>query len=101
MGISTQEWEYFIGDWRQHKGYCGLTEQKDLVHNLWWCLSAELKRAATDDGVDNDEYNTKVKFLVRLKEIAVKGQNTIVGCVQFLSMGQERNENIHSFVSRL
>ena len=39
--------------------------------------------------------------MARLKEIAVKGQNTIVGQVQFLSMGQERNENIHIFLSRL
>ena len=52
MCILTQEWEYFIGDWKQHNGYCSLTEQKDLVYNLWWCLSAELKRAATDDGMD-------------------------------------------------
>ena len=51
--------------------------------------------------MDNEEYNTKGKFLMRLKEIAVKGQNNIVGRVQFLRMGQERNENIHSFVSRL
>ena len=31
MGTLTQEWEYFIGDWKWHKGYCGLMEQKDLV----------------------------------------------------------------------
>ena len=46
---------------------------------LWWCLSADLKRAATDDGMDKPEYNTEALFLVRLKEIAVKGQNAIVG----------------------
>ena len=39
--------------------------------------------------------------MARLKEIAVKGQNTIVGHVQFLSLGQERNESIHLYVSRL
>ena len=43
MGISCQEWEYFLGDWKLHKGYCGLREQNDLVYNLWWCLSADLK----------------------------------------------------------
>ena len=42
-------------------------EQKDLVYNLWWCLIVELKRAATDDGMDQEEYNTEVKFLARLK----------------------------------
>ena len=51
--------------------------------------------------MDGEEFNTKVKFLTRLKEIAVKSQNTIVGWVHFLSMGQERNENVHNFVSRL
>ena len=71
------------------------------MNNLWWCLGSELKRAATDDGMDNEEFNTKEKFLARLKEIAVKSQNTIVGRVHFLNMGQERNENIHTFVSRL
>ena len=39
MGISVQEWEYFLGDWRQHMSYCGLVEQKDLVYNLWQCLN--------------------------------------------------------------
>ena len=39
----------------------------------------ELKRAATDDIMEHEEYNTEEKFLARLKEIAVKGQNTIVG----------------------
>ena len=43
MGILSQEWEYFLGDWRWHKGYCSLVEQNDLVYNLWWCLSADLK----------------------------------------------------------
>ena len=33
MGISSQEWEYFFGDWKWHKGYCGPTEQKHLVYN--------------------------------------------------------------------
>ena len=101
MGITSQDWEYFLGDWRWHKEYCGLTDQKDLVYNLWWCLSAELKRAVTNDGMESVDYNTEALFLARLKEIAVKGQNTIIGRVHFLSLGQERNENVHSFVSRL
>ena len=36
MGILNQEWEYFLGDWKWHIGYCGLVEQKDLIYNLWW-----------------------------------------------------------------
>ena len=51
--------------------------------------------------MDKPEFNTEVTFLARLKEIAVKGQNTIVGHVNFLNLGQERNESIHSYVSRL
>ena len=51
--------------------------------------------------MDKEDYNTEKLFMVRLKEIAVKGPNTIVVQVQFLSIGQERNENINSFVSRL
>ena len=43
MGILNQEWEYFMGDWRRHVDYCGLTDQRDLIHNLWVCLSPELK----------------------------------------------------------
>ena len=76
-------------------------EERDLVYNLWWCLSLELKRAATNDGMDDKEYNSEAKVLTRLKQIAVKSQNTLVSQVQFLSISQDRNENIHSFVTRL
>ena len=64
-------------------GYCGLVEQIDLVYNLWWCMSGDFKRAATDDGMDKPEYNTKVLFLARLNEMTIKGQNIIVGHVNF------------------
>ena len=60
-----------------------------------------MKRAATDDRMNGQEFNSEALFLARLKEIAVKGQSTIVDRVQFLNLGQERNESIHSFVSRL
>ena len=35
MGILSQEWEYFLGDWKWHKRYCGLRKQNDFVYNLW------------------------------------------------------------------
>ena len=61
----------------------------------------EIKRAAIDGRMDDEEYNSETKFLARLKQIAFKSQNTLVSQVQFLSIGQDTNENIHSIVTRL
>ena len=63
MGISNQEWEYFLGKWDRHKNYCGLEADRDLVYNLWQCMSIELERAATDDGMNKPEFNTEKLFL--------------------------------------
>ena len=38
-GISNQEWEHFRGNWRLHTKYWGLVQEKELVYNLWQCLS--------------------------------------------------------------
>ena len=34
IGISNQEWVYFLGDWKRHVEYCGMVQEKDLKHNL-------------------------------------------------------------------
>ena len=44
---------------------------------------------------------TEALFLERIKKLAVKGQNTLVRQVQFLSLGQDRNDSINSYMSRL
>ena len=38
-GPSNQEWEHFRGSWRRHTKYWGLVQEKELVYNLWQCLS--------------------------------------------------------------
>ena len=58
MDITDQDWKYFEGKWNRYKAYCNLTLDRDLIHNLWECLSDPLMRAATDDGLDNRTINT-------------------------------------------
>ena len=99
--ITNQEWSYFEGKWGRHKSYCKLTQERDKVHNLWECLSDELIRAATYDRFEDGSVVTDTVFLDRIKKLAVKNQNTLMGQVQFLNLGQDRGKTINSYVSRL
>ena len=47
MDITDQDWKYFEGRWARYKSYCRLTEERDLIHNMWECLSEPLMKAAT------------------------------------------------------
>ena len=77
--ITNQDWGYFEGKWRRYKEYCNLVQEKDLVHNLWECLSDELIRAARDDRFEDGSVETEAVFLERVKKLAVKNQYTLVG----------------------
>ena len=57
-------------------------------------------RAATDDGLDAG-ITTEVEFLEGIRKLAVKAQNSLVARVKFLSTGQDRDEKVNNYVSRL
>ena len=99
--ITNQEWIYLKGKWGRYKNYCNLIQERVKVHNLWECLSDELIRAAMDDGFEDGSVVIEAVFLDHIKKLTVKTQNTLVGQVQFLNLGQDRGEEINSYVLRL
>ena len=70
-----------------------------LLDQLWDCMDDSLERADNNDGADTCA--SKDDFMKRIKALAVMGQNIHANRVQFLQMGQERDEPIALFLSRL
>ena len=69
------------------------------MDQLWACMDVALEKSANNDGADKE--NTELGLMARIKRLTVKGQNVLVNQVVFLKMGQDRDEPISSFVSRL
>lgn len=92
------EWEIFTKRWTRYK--LGTSLDEDQIRNqLWGCLSNQLDKAAIEHGVDDT--TTEQAFLDRIKRLAVRRQNTLVNQVTFLSLGQDRDEPVSSFLARL
>ena len=90
--------QLFNKRWDRYKRGTKLVDN-DVLDQLWACMSDSLERAAHNDGADTEE--TEVSLMARIKKLAVKQTNVLVNQVKFLSMGQDRDEPVSSFVARL
>ena len=92
------EWELFSKQWTRYKRSTEI-EGQVLLDQLWVCMDSALEKSANNNGADNE--NTEPGLMARIKRLAVKGQNILVNQVVFLKMGQDRDEPVLSFMSRL
>ena len=98
-GASEADWGMFINRWEQYKRNCKFSDQQEIIDQLWGCLADGLERAAQMDGAGDLTAQQDLKE--RIKRLAVKQQNTLVSQVRFLQMGQDRDEPVSGFVTRL
>ena len=89
---------YFIDSWKRYKRSTGLTGQA-AIDQLWACCSPELSRSVYDSGVTSED--SESKLLEAMKRMAVRAQNNLVNIVDFLGMGQDKDEPGGSFSARL
>ena len=96
--ISEVDWSFFTSEWRRYKRSTGLTGQ-GIMDQLWACASANLKKRCHQSGATDQ--TTEVELLGMMKRLSIKAQNDLVNVVEFLSMGQNMEEPVTQFVSRL
>ena len=96
--ISEVDWSFFASEWRRYKRSTGLTGQ-GIMDQLWACASANLKKRCHQSGATDQ--TTEDELLGMMKRLSIKAQNDLVNVVEFLSMGQNTEEPVTQFVSRL
>jgi hypothetical protein len=86
--------------WTRYKWISPLTDLQDIMDELWECMSVGLSRVCEDDQVEENS-TAELELMAGVKKLDVRAHNTLIAQVQFLSMGQEREEADLSYSARL
>ena len=95
------EWKHFLVKWNRYKRSC-LSNASDthVMDQLWATCSESLEKSIFRKG-GADTITMEDALLKTIKEMAVRKQNVLVNVVDFLGLGQEPDETVKHYVSRL
>ena len=95
---SVTDWTFFKSQWKR---YVAATSQTDpqQIHHMWAACSKQLQRALHMGGADN--ITDPRTLLENIRLLAVKRKNNLVHIVEFQRMGQNSDETITQFSTRL
>ena len=102
LELDTTEENYaeFAATWKQYKEEFSLTD-KALIRQLIACCSTELRTSISRLTGGNQYELNEVELLRHMKQLAVRHQNPAVHVQQFLSLSQQSEEGVRSFLTRL
>merc|ERR1712239_111632 len=97
---TESDWSFFVAEWNRYSTAVGLDgDEPGAVRQLWAACSDGLRRALHNDGAQSE---TAVQQLLQhVKSLAVKRRNNLVNIMTLQKMGQQREEGVLSFLSRL
>jgi hypothetical protein len=99
--MSEADWRYFLDDWDvfQELANIGPNVPRRRLE-FWNCMAPELKHMCKDAGI-RESTETEQALIQAIKELAVRQNNVLISQVQFMNMGQEREESGLSYSARL
>ena len=68
--MNDKDWILFLSEWRQFKQSRQLTIEKEIVAQLWGCLTKALRREAIKEGLEEED--TEEGILTRLRKLVVR-----------------------------
>ena len=99
VGCTTEQWAYFKSRWATYKKLTKLAEP-DVTAYLLQCCDTELHMALYRANA-NLEAESEGVALAAIKKLAVRAEKEIVARVRLLSMKQDRDEPVRTFVTKL
>jgi hypothetical protein len=99
-GVAETDWEILEEAWDRYKRLSRITAVQDCREELWQCLSAGLTQVCMYDRIEKST-TTPRELLDAIKRLAIRKHNILISQVQFLSMGQKREEPRLSYSARL
>jgi hypothetical protein len=97
-GTDEIQWDGFLKKFTRYKRVTNVQGQA-ACDQLWYCMSADLEEAVTQDGAGEDI--TEVALMAKIKKLAVRKSNILVNQAKFMKLGQERDEDCGAFIARL
>ena len=88
MNLRAQEWKRWKSNWPRYKRYARLTNQGNCVYNRWACFSCELKVAAGDDGLADDDNLDEEQLLKQVMRLTMKSTKPWCLKSSFFSKGR-------------
>ena len=96
--VTESNWSFFLAQWKRYVATTSMEPQHE-VHHLWAACSESLQRALHNGGAGKLE--DPKSLLSTIKLLAVKRRNNLVNIVELQRMGQQHNESITAFSTRL
>merc|ERR1712082_277551 len=97
---TESDWSFLVAEWTRYSTAVGLDgDEPGAVRHLWAACSDRLRRALHNDGAQSE--TAVLQLLQRVKSLAVKRRNNLVNMMTLQKMGQQREEGVLSFLSRL
>ena len=100
MGCTSEKWSFFKTQWVTYKKLTKIARE-DATDQLLECCQYDLKLALFRAHSDKLEGKTEQEILAAIEGLAVEPEKEIVERVRLLSMKQDRDELVQSFVTRL
>jgi hypothetical protein len=98
-GVSEADWRHFADEWAMYKRLSKV-HREDGRDEVWCCMTPELKKICVDAGVRGGTVDEE-DLIAAVQTLAVRKHNVLISQVQFLNMGQEREETALSYSARL
>lgn len=89
---------FFMAQWTRYVANTHMTENQQ-VHQLWAACTNSLQKQLHYGG--SAKCATVTQLMSAIKRLAVNRRNNLVNIVEFQRMGQHKEENIMSYVTRL
>ena len=98
--VSESDWSFFLPEWDRYVEVTDLSDDEEAaVRHLWQACSDGLRRALHNDRA-RELWEVK-ELLARIKSLCVQRRNNLVNILTLQKMGQERDEGVLAFMTRL
>ena len=96
--INQSDWLFLKSQWERYVRGTGLLRQSTLLH-IWEACSEPLQRSLHYDGAEGLE--DPDLLLGRIKQLAVKKHNNLVNIIEQQRLGQQHDETVAAYTTRL
>ena len=100
-GVGEDKFNLFMSNWARYKRSTGLVEVTTIRDQLVGTCSEELYEDMYNLLGSSIDQKTEVELMAEMKRLAVVSQNNMVNVVRLMSITQDRDEPIRSYLAKL
>ena len=100
-GIGEDKYNLYLSNWSRYKRSTGLVDDTTVRDQLVGTCSTELYEDLYNLLGSSIDQKTELELLTEMKRLAVVSQNNMVNVVRLVSITQDRDEPIRSYLAKL